>query len=152
MRATLSTIRTTEGHGNTLDYNAQYGNNTFESFEDHPREQITRWGYTATAAGAYQFVEGTWDGLVSQLGLTDFSPGNQDAAAVSLIESVSDASEQIQSGDYESALNTLSGQWSSLPGGQHQWQSNVNQIFLNFRAQELKSQSIIATPQGSLNN
>lgn len=40
---------------------------------------------TTTAAGAYQFVMGTWAGLAEKMKLPDFSPASQDKAAIGLM-------------------------------------------------------------------
>lgn len=74
--ALLDTIAGTESGG---AYNVLNGGEKFSSFEDHPR-RVGRGG-TATAAGRYQFVKGTWDRAARALGLKDFSPENQDKAA-----------------------------------------------------------------------
>jgi lysozyme len=150
-RATLSTIRETEGHGTPLEYDAQYGNGTLENLDDHPRENVTKWGYTSSAAGAYQFLTKTWDAHATELGLTDFSPVSQDKAALREIGSVKGATGLISEGKYPDVLKKLSGKWTSLPGGVHKWKgSNASEIFIKYRASELSSNSIIATPQGSL--
>lgn len=74
--ALLDTIAGTESGG---AYNILNGGEKFSSFADHPR-RVGRGG-TATAAGRYQFVKGTWDRAAKALGLTDFSPESQDKAA-----------------------------------------------------------------------
>jgi RHS repeat-associated protein len=143
MNSTLATIREVEGYGTPLGYNSQYGNNTFSDYSDHPREEKTRWGHTSSAAGAYQFLASTWDRHAKSLGLTDFGPASQDKAAVAEIGLVKGATDLINQGKYEPALNKLSVKWTSLPGGSQQWKSNVNSIFLKHRANELTGKSIL---------
>lgn len=60
------------------DYNIINGGGTFTSYHDHPRVK----GENSTAAGLFQIIVGTWDGLVRKYPeLTDFSPENQEKAA-----------------------------------------------------------------------
>jgi muramidase (phage lysozyme) len=81
----LNSIASGESGG---DYSRKYGNNPdFTSFADHPRQEFQT-GVDAngnpintSAAGRYQFEAGTWDQAAKALGLTDFSPANQDKAA-----------------------------------------------------------------------
>ena len=137
--ATLLTIRETEGHGTPTEYNTMFGGSIIDSYDDHPRKRVTKWGHTSSAAGAYQFLEGTWDEHSEKLGLTDFSPKNQDRAAVGEINKVKGAMNNIKSGNYSKALRSLSGKWTSLPGGRHQWKNNVNHLFLKNRASIIKN-------------
>ncbi|NJN78731.1 MAG: glycoside hydrolase family protein [Saprospiraceae bacterium] len=135
--STLLTIRKVENHSSTtpLGYDAQYGGGTFDNdYADHPREKITKWGHTSSAAGAYQFLQGTWDAHSKTLGLTDFSPESQDKAAIYEISIVKGAMENIKSGQYTEALKLLNGKWTSLPAGKQEWKSNVNDVFLESRA------------------
>lgn len=97
----------------------------FSSFVDHPRVrtfetydgQFIKNGkidYT-TAAGAYQIVESTWDPVAKRLGLTDFTPRNQDIAALALIEGRG-ALEDVVAGRFEQAVSKCRKEWASLPG------------------------------------
>lgn len=72
--ALLDTIASTE----SPDYNTMNGGEKFSDYSDHPR-RVGKGG-TATAAGRYQFVQGTWDRAKAATGVPDFSPGSQDKA------------------------------------------------------------------------
>jgi muramidase (phage lysozyme) len=72
--ALLDTIAGTE----SPDYNTMNGGEKFSDFTDHPR-RVGKGG-TATAAGRYQFVQGTWDRAKAATGVPDFSPDSQDKA------------------------------------------------------------------------
>lgn len=127
-RGLLDTIAKNESAGR---YNVRYGgatDKTFQDFTDHPRiaEPITSGpdvGKTSSAAGRYQFIGSTWDQQAKKLGLKDFSPANQDAAAWDLAQTEykaktgKDLLTVLKSGDTSDVLPSLSGQWSSLPGG-----------------------------------
>lgn len=127
-RALLKTIGSTESSNR---YNVRYagtGDKTFQGFGDHPRiaEPITSGpdvGKTSSAAGYYQFIGSTWDQQKQKLGLSDFSPANQDTAAWDLAQTTykqktgKDLLSTLKSGDTADVLPALSSQWSSLPGG-----------------------------------
>lgn len=72
------------------------------------------------AAGAYQFMNSrrapTWTEIAQDLRLEDFSPLNQDRAAVGVIawQGMLDA---VLAGDTRTAYRCLCGRWTSLPGG-----------------------------------
>ena len=108
VRAALDTIAWAEG----ANYNTLYGGGTFSDFSRHPNRRITAGGYTSTAAGRYQFLFSTWQGL----GLPDFSPVNQDIGALMLIARRG-ALSQILQGDFHGALTSgaLGKEWASLP-------------------------------------
>ena len=69
----------------------------------------------STAAGAYQFLKGTWKALQQKLKLTDFSERSQDLAAIEKLRELG-ALDYILSGDLETAIDKASGTWASLPG------------------------------------
>src|SRR5437016_727294 len=95
LTAFLAMIRACEGTASRDGYQALFGyrpgnSKTFQSFSWHPnvRSQFTQTDGTinyTTAAGAYQILHGTWLDVSLVLGLTDFGPTSQDAAAVELI-------------------------------------------------------------------
>lgn len=130
-RALLDKIASTESRGR---YDVRYGGSsdkTFQGYADHPRvfEPITSGpdvGKTSSAAGRYQFIGSTWDDQAKKLGLTSFSPANQDAAAWNLAQEEyksktgKDLLSVLRSDDAAAKADVprqLSGQWSSLPGG-----------------------------------
>ena len=111
----LALIRHCEGAG----YTTLFGGGIVEHSEDHPRISVTRTlggkPITSTAAGAYQFLSRTWDECVKALGLEDFSPPNQDRAALYLIERRR-ALPAVMEGDWTTAIERCNREWASLPG------------------------------------
>ena len=112
IRSFLDLIGWSEGS----TYKKLVGGGTFTSFADHPRKKV--WIKSiqdySTAAGKYQFLESTWDDVAGKLGLKDFSPLNQDIAAVFLIDRKF-ALEDIINGDIDDAISKLSWTWASFP-------------------------------------
>lgn len=133
--AFLRTIQDTEG---TSQYENPYGV-IFGGIEldpidytDHPGNLgFTNWtrftvkGKTtySTAAGAYQFLLGTWNRLKNKLGLPDFSPQSQDLAALELIREKG-ALNDIDNGDVVTATDKVRKIWASLPGANYPGQSS----------------------------
>ena len=83
-RALLDTIAS----GESPDYNTiTSGGGKFESYADHPRKRVG--SVNSDAAGRYQFLSSSWDGVVKKYNaenpqdpIKDFSPRNQDRAAL----------------------------------------------------------------------
>lgn len=119
VRAFLRMLRHGEGTAGENGYRVQFGGGLFDSFADHPRQAITRSlggkPITSTAAGAYQFLSRTWDGLVKQYGFADFGPKNQDLGAVALIAGRG-ALQDVMAGRFEQAVVKCNREWASLPG------------------------------------
>ena len=78
----LRAIRVGEGTAGPKGYQTMFGGGTFNDLSKHPDRVIRSGGYASAAAGAYQFLPGTWNQVASQLGLKDFSPQSQDIAAL----------------------------------------------------------------------
>lgn len=125
----ISISEGTYGRGDN-GYNVQVGGGTFSSYAQHPRIVVsTRYGYS-DAAGRYQIMAAvpgkittnTWDWVSRALGLPDFSPASQDAAATELIRRRG-ALDDVYAGNIASAISKCKPEWASLPGagyGQHE--------------------------------
>ncbi len=90
----------------------------------HPRQLHQAGAVKSDAAGAYQIMSFTWDDLNKVLHLPDFSPENQDIAALFLIYRRS-ALADVEAGNFASAISKCAKEWASLPGagyGQHEQQ------------------------------
>ena len=119
VQAFLRMLRHGEGTAGEDGYRVMFGGGLFDSFADHPRQAITRklggTPITSTAAGAYQFLSRTWDGVAKQYGFADFSPKNQDLGAVALILGRK-ALHDVIAGRFEDAVRKCNREWASLPG------------------------------------
>ena len=119
VRAFLAAIRLGEGTSSPLGYHTIVGGQTFTDDSKHPnvRVWIERYKVWSTAAGAYQFIRPTWDGLVRQYGFPDFSPDCQDEGAVALIAERG-ALADIEAGSLAAAIHKCRNVWASLPGAE----------------------------------
>lgn len=120
VRAFLAVVRYCEGTAGENGYRMMFGGKLFHSFLDHPRQvqtfKLRKGGVlSSSAAGAYQFLSRTWDGLVKQWGLPDFTPYSQDRGAVALLVGRK-AIKDIIAGRIESAVRKCNKEWASLPG------------------------------------
>ena len=119
VKAFLWMIRWCEGTANKNGYRTLFGGKHFDSFDDHPRHlvafKLKGKEYKSSAAGAYQFLQGTWDSLVQMHRYKDFSPENQDSAAIELIKGRK-AYDDILKGDIVTAIKKCNREWASLPG------------------------------------
>jgi muramidase (phage lysozyme) len=108
-------------------YNTIVGGGQFNDYSDHPHQVgvVTQNG-ASTAAGRYQITGTTWGDLQNKHpDLTDFSPKNQDKAAMYLARDRyerdgGDLIKDLQSKNPDVIQNighTLSPIWTSLPGG-----------------------------------
>jgi muramidase (phage lysozyme) len=118
--AFLRVIRFCEGTADDNGYRRMFGGRLFDDLADHPRSAQTytlRKGgkLTSTAAGAYQYLSRTWDGLVNQFGFTDFGRESQDLGAVALIKGRK-ALNDLLNGDLPTTVRKCALEWASLPG------------------------------------
>jgi muramidase (phage lysozyme) len=115
VQAFLRVIREGESNQNEDAFQIMFGGDHFDSFRDHPRQKHTRGTLTSTAAGAYQFLSRTWDEMAAKYSLPDFSPINQDIAAVGLIARRG-ALQDVLDGRFDEAIRKCNREWASLPG------------------------------------
>ncbi|MDA8131512.1 MAG: glycoside hydrolase family 104 protein [Elusimicrobia bacterium] len=117
VRAFLDTLAFAEGTNERYNYIFTFA--TFSSYADHPRTRKCSGKLCSNAAGRYQFLSKTWDGLAPALGLSDFTPPNQEKAALEIIRRAGAYRLVSGSGVYENftaALSRLNTTWASLPG------------------------------------
>lgn len=114
VQAMLRVIRTGEGTADAGGYNRLFGGGSFSNMSDHPRQKITKWGLTSTAAGAYQMKSDTWDETRAAMKLPDFSPRSQDLAALGRI-AARGALRDVVAGNFQTAVRKLNKEWASLP-------------------------------------
>lgn len=118
VRALLNTIRYAEGTPGQAGYQTMFGGGKFDTSKgwQHPDKVIKSGGYASSAAGAYQFLQPTWQGTAKALGLPDFSPKSQDLAALYLIDKKRGALEPFLRGEkFGTVTNKLAPEWASLP-------------------------------------
>lgn len=162
----LDLIANAEGvqHG----YNTLFGNERLDDLSSHPNikkqfKQTDGQIKNTTAAGRYQFLSDTWNGVAKQLGLKDFSPKNQDIAAVALLAQ-NGALPSVLKGDFRTAVQKSGSTWASLPSSPYaqpkkswkdlgisnpardQYQSQASKIVAAYK-QKQKEQEAKAQPQ-----
>src|SRR5690606_10180313 len=89
VRGCLDGLAKAEGT-DQLGYHTAFGGGRIEDLSDHPRQlhdfrQTDGKSNKTSAAGRYQFLAPTWDGLAKRYGFTDFGPESQDMGAVALL-------------------------------------------------------------------
>lgn len=96
----------------------------FVSYDRHPAifVELPNLGIKSSAAGRYQILFRTFDGLATKLKVSDFKPETQDRCALELIRQRG-ALEYVKDGRIELAIAGCAKTWASLPGadyGQHE--------------------------------
>jgi muramidase (phage lysozyme) len=118
LQAFLRVIRYAEGTSSEDGYNIQFTGTRFGSFADHPRRVICSYysgrQLCSSAAGAYQFLETTWDDVAGSIGAGDFRPEWQDRGAIELIRRAG-ALDDVLSGRVEEAISKAAPVWASFP-------------------------------------
>ena len=116
-QALLNTIRYAEGtwkQGSREGYHTLYGGGRFASLARHPEIVVVK-RYTSAAAGAYQFLPGTWKEASRKLQLASFRPENQDQAALYLVDRRGVLDTIDREGLTPSAMAVLAKEWASFP-------------------------------------
>lgn len=120
----LDTIASGESSGVPGEgYNELFGGHQVGDLSKFPGVRVAipgQKGQFTDAAGRYQFLGPTWASQAKKLGLTDFSPASQDAAAWDLANTtyLQQTGRDLQSDAAARNVDwqALGGQWSSLKG------------------------------------
>ena len=115
VRALLNTISYAEGTPGEAGYRTKFGGGQFSDLSRHPGQVVTSGGYSSAAAGKYQFLPGTWQGVASELGLKRFGPEEQDIAALRLIDRRGALDPFLRGEKFGTVINKLAPEWASLP-------------------------------------
>lgn len=130
VNAFLTALRVGEGTAGQDGWRTLMGGALFDSFADHPARLGWRGtplsasmcanagfgpGCVSTAAGAFQITKPTWNRVADKLGLPDFSPTSQQAAAIELIREKG-ALADVAAGRIAVAVDKVRKVWASLPG------------------------------------
>lgn len=134
-RALLDAIALAEGTSGPNGYRTMFGGGTFDTSNGwkHPDTVIRGGKYNSAAAGRYQFMPNTWNMAAKALGLKDFSPVNQDKAALWLAKrrGVTDAM-LSKEGMSQRVSDLLAPEWASFPyspkGGQSYYGQPVKKL------------------------
>lgn len=153
VRRMLDLISATE----KANYDTIFGGRQLNNYADHPRKLFS---FTNTkgkkqkssAAGRYQFIQDTWDEVAKKLGLKDFSPRNQDLAAIYLMQRRG-ALDDVLRGDFEKAIAPLGAEWASLPSSNYA-QPKRSMAFVNSQLgkNEISKAPPVGIPQASPEN
>ncbi len=118
LNAFLDMIAVSEGTAHLGDdgYNVLVGGTLLADYLDHPRKLVSlpRYKIKSSAAGRYQFLSATWDEMARKLHLVDFSPMNQDRAAIELLRRRR-ALQAVERGHLAAAIAACRREWASLP-------------------------------------
>lgn len=106
----LDSISKAEGTWNKDSYSTKYGGKKVDWRKGKDRKSDG----TSNAHGKYQFMNETWDGLAKELGITGFSPEEQEVAALKLLERAGSL-KHLDEGNLEKAIYSASGTWAALP-------------------------------------
>lgn len=154
IRAFMQMIRFCEGTTGDDGYKTLFGGSHFNSFDDHPQTVIKTSGYESSAAGAYQILTKTWNGLQSKHStLTNFEPASQDMACYYLLQQ-RNALSALRANNVEAAIQMCNREWASLPGSPYgQPRKSVSVCVAKYQTyleQELKGQTTLKIEAGML--
>jgi muramidase (phage lysozyme) len=89
----------------------------------HPNQCLKFGSTCSTAAGRYQFLNGTWRSVASARNLQSFEPENQERGAAYLISTTRRVSvpqdRAMTAAEFSNAMSKLSYEWASLPPGRY---------------------------------
>jgi muramidase (phage lysozyme) len=157
VRALLNTISYAEGTPGEAGYRTKFGGGKFSDLSRHPDQVVKSGRYSSAAAGKYQFLPGTWQGVANELGLKRFGPEEQDIAALRLIERRGALDPFLKGAKFGVVMDKLAPEWASLPtaAGQSYYGQPVKSLgdLYKFYEEQKKlavpTQTVAAAPQGA---
>ena len=112
-----------------------YSGTKFTSFDDHPGQfNCTGHGKKkrcSTASGNYMILQSVWTEVAKRLDLKDFSPFNQDIAALYLLNEKG-ALEDIERGDIKLAMKKAGDIWATIPGSRFGESTKTEESLIKF--------------------
>lgn len=115
-KAYLRMIKASEGG----DYDIIFGGEKIADLSKHPNKRVKfndrAGGGVSTAAGAYQIINSTWNGMAPRINANDFSARNQDRVALALALEKPGMYEAIMSRNVPKMVERSNGIYTSLPG------------------------------------
>jgi muramidase (phage lysozyme) len=120
-KALHDTIAWAEGtRGVSRDgYNVMFSYKLFWDCGAHPNQCLKFGSTCSTAAGRYQFLNGTWKSVKAARNLDSFEPENQERGALYLVTAVRKvnvpAGRPMSAAELSNAMDKLSWEWASLP-------------------------------------
>lgn len=113
--------------------------NLFNSYDRHPAKfvELPNLGIKSSAAGRYQILFRTFDGLATRLKVSDFNPKTQDRMAIELIRGRG-ALDYVKAGRVELAIAGCAKEWASLPSAGYGQHENTLSSLLGAYAQALE--------------
>lgn len=111
--AAISYAEGTYKPGKGPQYNIMFGGGTFSDLSKHPDQVVRSSRNASAAAGAFQFMPGTWAAVSKKIGARDFGPEAQNRAALELIRQrgVDPTRDPIT----PQTVAKLAPEWASLP-------------------------------------
>ncbi len=104
-------------------YNVMFSFRLMNGCSSHPNQCISYGGTCSTAAGRYQFLNGTWNSVKRARNLGSFEPENQERGAAYLISTTRRVSvpqtRPMTASEFSNAMSKLSYEWASLPPGRY---------------------------------
>lgn len=149
VRMFMDLVAAAEGvkHG----YNTNFGNTRLSSLDNHPNisqtfTQTDGKKNTTDAAGRYQFLGSTWNDIVKETEVKDFSETSQDIGFVFLLKRAG-ALDAVLKGDFDTAVKKSGTTWASLPSSPYK-QPKKSKAFIDSTLAWLRKNGATPPPTG----